>query len=540
MTAPSHETPLSKHRKSLPSIPLLILLLLVVTITAIWTVVPLERMFRVVVTGMLLVLGFLSLEIWFVFFSPYSWKARKRIGIALVVAHLLLFGMFRFKEFSGDIVPTFTFRWVRERDRNLQKLTSVRNSENLPQPAPDFPSRLGPQDFPRFLGPKANGSVETAPLLKTDWKKTPPRELWRQPIGAGWSGFVTAGPYAVTQEQRDTDECITCYEKLTGKVLWSVSHPVRFSEVLGGDGPRATPTIDDGHIYALGATGILSVVDGKTGLLMWSRDTLKEFQQTTLEWAKSSSPLIDDDLVIVSLQAPLKSGAEGTGTTIDLLAAYDRKSGELRWSVKGDKSSYATPRLGEISGLRQIVNVSAQSVTGHDLKDGHEIWRYSWPGAQPKCTDPTLLANDRILLSAGYGLGGVLLQLQKLEDGHWKISELWKSRQLKTRFMNPVIHEGRIFGFDDGILCCVDLQSGKTLWRKGRYGHGQMLLVRDLLLIVAENGDLALVRAAGDAYQELHRRPALNGKTWNTLALSGNLLLIRNAEEAICYELATE
>ncbi len=181
--------------------------------------------------------------------------------------------------------------------------------------------------------------------------------------------------------------------------------------------------------------------------------------------------------------------------------------------------------------------MNAESVTGHDPEDGHELWRYAWPGTQPKCTDPYPLPENQVLISAGYGLGGVLLNLEKQSDGVWKVDEKWKSRQLKTRFMNPVIEDGLIYGLDDGILCCVELSSGKTKWRKGRYGHGQLLLVQKHLVIVAENGELALVDATGDEYRETHRQPALKDKTWNTLALSGRLLFVRNAEEAICYEL---
>ena len=516
--------------------PLYVLLCMAAGLVATWLVPGLERMILVILTGAILGLGALTLEIWLVFFSRYSWKVRKRIGIGLVLAHVLGVSLFRVKDFSGDIVPVLTFRWMPDPDRTLQRLPLEKKGDR--EVAPDFPQSVSKEDFPKFLGQLGNGIVETDLNFDWDWEKSPPREVWKKPIGAGWSGFAAIGPYAVTQEQRGADECVTCYEKLTGKVVWSISDPVRFTEALGGVGPRATPTIHEGRVYAIGATGILSCIEGKSGELLWRRDTLEEFKQTTLEWAKSSSPLIDGQRVIVSLQKPLTAVSEGTVAQIDLLAAYDRMTGERMWSVKGDKASYATPRVAEIGGLRQLLNVNAESVTGHAFEDGREIWRYMWPGTQPKCTDPYPLSDNRILISAGYGLGGVLLDLKKLPDGNWKPEELWKSRQLKTRFMNPIVQDSLIYALDDGILCCVDLVTGKTKWRKGRYGHGQMLLVGRQLLILAENGDLALVEATGEAYRETHRRPALSGKTWNTPALSGRLLLIRNAEEAICYELA--
>lgn len=536
-TAPATEVPILPATPRRSRIPQNTVFLVCVGIAFFWLFPYFERMIRVVATGAILGLGALTLEIWLVFLSRYSRKTRKRIAIGIVLAHAAFLGLFRVKEFSGDIMPIFVFRWTPDRDQTLEKLgtTGVQTSDK--PAAPDFPEKISPDDFPKFLGQLGNGSVETDLEFDFDWEKHPPREVWRQSIGAGWSGFSVSGPYAITQEQRGTDESVTCYEKQTGKVVWSVSHPVRFTEALGGVGPRATPTILEGRVYAIGATGILNCIEGKSGKILWERETLEEFGQTTLEWAKSSSPLIVDNLVIVSLQKPLVPAGDGTHGQTDLLAAYDRETGKPVWSAKGDKASYATPRIAEVDGKRQIVNVNAQSVTGHALADGHELWRYAWPGTQPKCTDPYPLPEGRILITAGYGLGGVLLKLEKKSEGGWNVEEEWKSRQLKTRFMNPVIEDGLIYGLDDGILCCVDLASSQKKWRAGRYGHGQLLLVSRHLVIVAETGELAVVEATGKMYRELHRRPALNGKTWNTPALSGRLLLIRNAEEAICYEL---
>lgn len=534
----SEVTPPAATPRRSSRLPLYTLLLVIAGVVFAWTFPYFERMIRVVLSGSIVALGAIVFEIWLVFFNRrFSWKTRKRIGIGLVLAHVLFFGIFRIKEFSGDMVPVLTFRWTPERDRTLEKLATTSDQSPDKQVAADFPQKISSEDFPKFLGQLGNGTVETDLDFDFDWGKAPPREVWRKPIGAGWSGFSVIGPYAVTQEQRDTDECVTCYEKLTGNVVWSVSEPVRFTEALGGVGPRATPTIIDGKVYAIGATGILSCIEGKTGKLRWKRDTLDEFKQTTLDWAKSSSPLIVENQVIVSLQAPLVRSADGTNAQTDLLAAYDREKGEPLWSVKGDKGCYATPRVAEIAGVRQIVNVNAESVTGHAIEDGSELWRYSWPGTQPKCTDPYPLPENQVLITAGYGLGGVLLQLEKRADGTWGVEEKWKSNQLKTRFMNPVIHEGLIFALDDGILSCVELSSGKKKWKSGRYGHGQLLFVKEHLVIVSETGELAVVEATGKAFKELHRMPALNGKTWNTLALTGRLLLMRNAEEAVCYEL---
>ena len=205
--------------------------------------------------------------------------------------------------------------------------------------------------------------------LETDWAAHKPVELWRKKVGLGWSSFAVAGSRAITLEQRGEMELAVCYELATGNVLWTHANRVRFHESMGGDGPRSTPTIAEGRVYSEGATGILDCLNLATGKLNWSRDTLKENIAPDLTWGKSCSPLLVDDLVVVT------GGFSDTGP---LFFAYKRTDGTPVWRAGTGKASYVTPMLVTLAGRRQILTVNAATVTGHDPGDGRTLWSYAW------------------------------------------------------------------------------------------------------------------------------------------------------------------
>jgi outer membrane protein assembly factor BamB len=147
------------------------------------------------------------------------------------------------------------------------------------------------------------------------------------------------------------------------------------------------------------------------------------------------------------------------------------------------------------------------------------------------------LPNDRVLVSSGYGTGSELLQFKKDPPGGFSVSRVWKSIRLKSKFANPVFYEGHIYGLDDGIMVCLEAANGALKWKEGRYGHGQLILIADLLIVMAENGELILLAPQPNESSELGRLRVLKGKTWNPPALAGPYLLVRNDQEAACYQL---
>jgi outer membrane protein assembly factor BamB len=180
------------------------------------------------------------------------------------------------------------------------------------------------------------------------------------------------------------------------------------------------------------------------------------------------------------------------------------------------------------------------NVEGHDPADGHILWQYDWPMPNPKCAEPLVIGDDTVLVSAGYGLGSALLRIVPGSDGNYTVEQLWADRNLrnlKSKFANMALRDGYVYALDDGVLCCIEAETGKRHWRGGRYQHGQLLLVGELLLVVGEAGELALVETNPKSFVELGRITALTAKTWNNPAISGRTLLVRNHEEAVCYEL---
>ena len=321
----------------------------------------------------------------------------------------------------------------------------------------------------------------------------------------------------------------TCYDLLSGDLLWVHSDKTRLEVTMGGIGPRSTPTIVGDKVYSFGGTGILNCLNLQTGELIWSQDIGPRMKGHFPEWGKSASPLKVENLIVVS-------GAEGSGST---LVAFEAETGKEVWVYKGKGSSYSSPSLLEVGGVRQIVSVNAKDVTGHIPSTGEELWRFDWPGNFPKVAQPLLVGKDQILVTASYGVGSHLLNVQKLSDG-WSVDRMWKTTRLKTKFSSASLLNGYAYGLDEGIMACIDLKTGKKVWKGGRYGFGQQLLVGDQLLVQAEQGEVAIVKADPSAYEETAQIKALNHMTWNVPTLAGRYLLVRNDREVVCLSSCEE
>jgi outer membrane protein assembly factor BamB len=466
---------------------------------------------------------------WFVFRSGYGFLPRMSLLATALLGPAIFLTLFRVEAFSGDFIPRFVYRFAPPRDAALGPHKSAEGD----------PVDLSPtsQDFPQFLGPARDATVSGF-VLSHDWTARPPQEIWRRPIGAGCSGFVAVHGFAVTMEQRGGTELVSCYEVESGDLRWSHGIETRHESVLGGDGPRGTPTIHEGKVYALGATGKLRCLDGATGEAVWIKDLHAEFGVTpqsdldNVAWGRAASPLVVDDLVVVPAGGPRDQPVS--------LVAYDRKSGHERWRGGNRQIGYASPGLAALCGVRQITIVNEDTVSGHDVKTGRTLWSHPWDGRSnlnASASQAVPLSGDRLLVSKGYACGALLLHLRRT-GSEWKLAEIWREKGLlKTKLTNIAAKDGLAYGLSDGVLECVDLAAGERRWKRGRYGHGQILLVGDVLLVQAENGELAMVEANPREYVELGRFQALEGKTWNNLCMYGPYLLTRNSEVAACFRL---
>lgn len=475
--------------------------------------------------------GGVILSIWFTFFSGFSIRSRALTWVLAIGAFLLAAFSLRVDHVSGELVPRFRLRWSKKPDELLDRPHELAAKASTKLVTTD-------SDFWQFLGPHRNGRLDNV-QLSHDWS-TPPKKVWRQSIGAGWSAFSAADGCAVTLEQRGPEEFVTCYEIETGKLLWAHSTKTRHQTIPGGVGPRSSPTIHDGRVYTLGATGELLCLEGDTGEVVWRDNLLARYgvkeseDEKGIAWGRAGSPLIVDDLVVVP------AGGPAAGPHVSL-AAFDKGTGSLVWQAGDDQISYSSPVLATLSGVRQILSVNEKTVTAHDPATGKQLWQFSWLGNSTQDTNasqPVPVGNNRVFVSKGYGRGAGLFQIEGTTAADLKVNELWTDRTvLKTKFTNVVQYQDHMYGLSDGVLECVDAATGKRNWKKGRYGQGQILGVDDVLLVQAEDGDVVMVEATPDELRELGRFSALEGITWNNLCLQGKKLLVRNAQEAACYEL---
>jgi len=379
-------------------------------------------------------------------------------------------------------------------------------------------------DWPGLRGLHRDGIV-TGVRIKTDWASSPPVQLWRQPVGPGWSSFAVGDGLLYTQEQRGDFEVVACYDAATGKPVWTHRDAARFWESNGGAGPRGTPTLHKGRIYTFGATGIVNALDAASGAVAWSRNAASDTGAKVPGWGFSSSPLAVDGLIIVA--------ASGR------LAAYDPSTGAPRWFKAEGGVSYSSPHVLTIGGEQQVVFLNGDGVTSVAPVDGRVLWKYSWEGFAS--LQPALTADGGVLITEGDMGGGMGVRRLAVAHGSagWSAAEVWTSTGLKPYFNDFVVHNGHAYGFDGGILACIDLQNGKRTWKGGRYGHGQLLLLadQDLLLVLSEEGELALVAAVPGQFTEIARFPAMDGKTWNHPAMAGDILLVRNDREMVAFRL---
>jgi outer membrane protein assembly factor BamB len=379
-----------------------------------------------------------------------------------------------------------------------------------------------------FRGPNRDGSYDEMPV-STNWPSQGLPLMWKAPIGLGYASFTIADGRAYTIEQRRQREVVAAYDVNTGHELWIQGWNAAYNDSTG-DGPRTTPTWDDGRLYALGATGELRCLDAKSGAVIWGKNILTDNQATNLQWAMAASPLIVDDKVIV-----LPGGSSGKA-----VVAYNKLTGAPVWKSQSDAAAYVSPMLVTLAGRRQILVEMAARVFGLAPEDGSLLWSQSWDTDMGiNVSQPIIVDKNRFFLSSGYGKGAALVEVAG-SGKSFAARTVWENITMKNKFNSSVLHEGFVYGLDEGILTCVDVNSGARKWKGGRYGYGQVLLASGHLIVMSDTGELALVKASPDGYAEVARFAALEGKTWNYPAIAGGRLFVRNDNQMAAYNIAAQ
>lgn len=405
----------------------------------------------------------------------------------------------------------------------VAEVASVNANASLPAAAAPVAARNYWTDF---RGPARDGRYAEM-AINTAWPAQGLPRLWRQPIGGGYASFVVAEGRAFTIEQRRSQEVVAAYEVETGREIWTHAYDAAFRDE-NGDGPRATPTWSDGRVYSLGGQGDLRVLDAKTGKLAWSKNILTDNGASNLQWGVSASPLVVDDKVIVIAGGPSNRS----------VVAYNKNTGARVWGSLGDRAAYTSPMLVTLGGRRQILAVTESRVAGLSVEDGALLWEQPWTTSYGvNSAQPIIVDANRFIISAGYGHGASMIRVSA--SGNKFVAEkVWENISMKNKFNSSVLHEGSLYGLDEGILACIDVETGERRWKGGRYGYGQLVLASGHLIVITEDGDLVLVRATPDKHEELARFEAIEGKTWNNPAIAHGRLLVRNQTEMVCYDLS--
>ena len=456
----------------------------------------------------------------------------KRTLYAALVA-LLCFGfsgLLQNRGIWGDFAFDLDWRWNETAEERFFASRNASASKSSIMDLDQAKASFEAPEWPGFRGPNRDG-VQRGVAFSSELQTHAPEELWRIQVGPAWSSFAVAGNYLVTQEQRGDEEFVVCYDAGTGGEVWAHSVPSRFFEGLGGLGPRATPTIAAGHVYSLGAEGWLMKLDALTGKELWKVDLRRAADMSPPMWGFSSSPLIVDSTVAVHCGGKSDKG----------ILAFDTESGALRWSVAASELSYGSLQMVELCGTKLMTILTDKGAQFIAPQTGKLAFDYAWQHDGYRALQPQVFDGNRVLIPTGLGTGTRLIEVAK-ESDNFVAKEIWTSRNLKPDFNDVVIHQGFIYGFDDSIFTCIDLADGSRKWKGGRYGKGQVLLLSesDLLLVLSEHGELALLKADPSERKELWKIEAVEGKTWNHPVVVGDRLFIRNAREAVCYRLPIE
>lgn len=389
-----------------------------------------------------------------------------------------------------------------------------------------LPAAAPAADWPMFRGPGASGvSAETG--LLAAWPAAGPSEVWRVPLGEGYSGLSVVGGRMYTLYGDAQDELVVALDASTGKELWR--HRLDAKYIDGqGNGPRSTPAVEGGTVFAYGARAKLAALDAESGRLLWSQDLKKAFGARPPQWGVSASPRVWGDLLLVDA-----GGREGAS-----IVALDKRSGVVKWTAGTDVQGYSTPLVIAVGGKDVAVFFTGSKIVGLDPAGGEIHWSLGWETSYDvNAAAPVFVPPNRVFLSSGYGVGAVMLEVTA-KGGKTAATEVWRSKGMKNQFSTSIYHAGHLYGFDESILKCLDAATGEEKWKARGFGHGSLMLADGRLYVLSDRGTLALVEATPEAYKEVARFEPLDGKCWTMPSVAGGRLFVRNEKVVAAYDVA--
>ena len=382
-------------------------------------------------------------------------------------------------------------------------------------------------DWPQWRGPNRDAvSPETGLLEK--WPEGGPKVLWRIPVGAGFSSVSVAEGKLYTLWDEEGRQYLFSLDATTGKELWRQELGAAFTHHYG-NGPRSTPLVDEGVVFAIGTGGLLLAANKDTGAPLWQHDLVKNYASALPSYGYSSSPLVVGDKLVV--EAGGKDAA---------FMAFDKQTGKVVWSTGNDRPAYSSPINVTIAGVDQVVFWSAHGLYSLASDSGKVLWRHSWETFCPVTGDPLntgtplFLAPDRIYISSGSGAATIRVSR---EGGSFKVKTVWKSDSMRSDVNTSLLLGDHIYGFDRGTLKSLDAATGETKWRARGFQRGSLIAADGRLIVLGEAGNLALVDANPNEFVQTSSAKILEGKNWTAPTLARGKLYLRNHEELVCLEI---
>ncbi len=421
-----------------------------------------------------------------------------------------------------------------------------------------FASVAHSDDWPQWMGPQRDNVWRETGLVDT--LPAQPKVVWRAPVGGGYSGPSVAGGKVYVTEYVTSDnvkvdnfdrkeftgvERIQCLDEKTGKPLWSKEHPEKYG-ISYPAGPRSTPLVHEGKVYAQGAEGFLACLDAASGNAVWSKDFKKTYGTKSALWGYASQPLIDGKKLIVI--------AGGAGSHC---VALNKDTGEEMWKAGTAKEQgYSPPIIIEQAGVRQLVLCSPEAVYAVDPETGQQLWSQEYAGTNGSII-MTPIHHGHHLFVAGYDNKNLLLELGTDKPSAktlWRDKEKWAISPVNVQ---PFLMDGKIYGVDQsGELRCMDLPSGEIRWATSKplgdrkVPSGTAFLTRsgdtDKFWMFAESGDLILGQLTPKGFTELSRAHVIDATNnafgrdvvWCAPAFANKRMYVRNDKELICIDLA--